>query len=366
MTRRRRARFRLSLAALLAAACGSSEPPDTASTEVGRGLAAGLVTAVERAAPVAEPFRCAELAATSATTASVTELGKRAGRALALEGDRLRIGPAEEGARTLVAGVVSDARGASPATLAQLGRVRAEFEREKVELVVSLGGMGTSEAELTQVLGALARDAPWVVWAIPGEREAIPAHRAAVAGLAAAGYPVFDAARVRLVEVDGAVLASFPGAEEPSQLLAGAEGCVHGPGDAAALAVRLAAQKGVRVWAGHSPPRQSGPEAGDVALGGVHVGERALAAALPAARADLVLHGMVDEAALGDPAGQAGPGKGRAPAVVGAGPVEAMPIAGERGAVFAGAALLVRVSSSADEITWKRLRFPLGGSVSTR
>lgn len=348
---------------VLVAACGSSEPPDTASTEVGRAVAAGLVAAVERAAPIAEPFRCAELAA--GAPSSVTEIGKRAGRALALDGDRLRIGPAEEGGRTLVVGVVADARGATAATLAQLGRVRAEFEREKVELVVSLGGMGTSEAELGEVLGALGRDASWVVWAIPGEREAIPAHRAAVASLAAAGYPVFDAARIRLVEVDGSVLASFPGAEEPGRLLAGAEGCVHRADDAAALAVRLAKQKGVRVWAGHSAPRQSGPEADDVALGGVHVGERALAAALPAARADLVLHGMVDEAALGEPTGQAGTGKGR-PTVVGAGPVEAMPIAGERGAVFGGAALVVRLNAAADEVTWKRLRFPLGGSVSAR
>jgi hypothetical protein len=262
--------------------------------------------------------------------------------------------------------VVADARGASPATLTQLGRVRADFERERVELVVSLGGMGTSEEELTQVLGALSRDAPWVVWAIPGERESIPAHRAAVASLSAAGYPVFDATRVRMVELDGAVLASFPGAAEASRLLAGADGCVHRPDDASALAMRLGAQKGVRVWAGHAPPRQSADDAGDVALGGVHVGERALAAALPAARAQLVLHGMVDEAALGRASGHATVGAGGRATVLGSGPVEAMPITGPDGAVFAGAALIVRANAGAGEITWRRVRFPVGGSVSAR
>ena len=353
------------------AGCGGSEPADGPSSEVGRTLADGLARALERAGALREPFHCAELATAARASAgggSPVELGRRGGRQLALEGDRLRIGPAEAGRRdrTLVAGVVADARGASAATLAQLGRVRGEFEREGVELVVSLGGMGTGEQELGQVLAALARDAPWVVWAIPGERESIPAHRAAVTSLLAAGYPVFDGSRVRLVEVDGAVLASFPGAEEAGQLAAGADGCVHRPGDASALAVRLAAQKAMRVWAGHSPPRQSGALAGDVALGGVHVGELALAAALPAAHADLVLHGLVDEAALGSASGQASLGDREGPAILGTGPVEAMPITGPDGALFAGAALVVRASASAGEITWKRVRFPVGGSVSAR
>ncbi len=266
--------------------CGAREDVDPIATEVGKTMAAGLTGAIDRSAALGEPFRCAEPSGTASAAGPGADLGRRAGRALSFDGDWLRMGPAEVGRdRTLVAGVVADARGASAATLTQLGRVRAAFERERVELVVSLGGMGTSEEELTQVLGALARDAPWVVWAIPGEREAIPAHRAAIASLSAAGYPVFDATRVRMVEVDGAVLASFPGAAEASRLLAGSDGCVHRPDDASALAMRLGAQKGVRVWAGHAPPRQSDDDAGDVALGGVHVGERALAAALPAARA---------------------------------------------------------------------------------
>jgi hypothetical protein len=225
--------------------------------------------------------------------------------------------------------------------------------------------MGTSQEELTQVLSALARDAPWVVWAIPGDREAVPAHRAAVASLAASGYAVFDGSRVRMVEVDGTVLAAFPGAEEPGQLLAEAEGCAHRPEDASALAARLARQKGVRVWVGHAPPRQRGTQAGDIAVGGVHVGERALAAALPAARAHLVLHGLVDEAALGEATGRRGLDDGGA-LVLGSGPVEAMPIMGADGALFGGAALVVWISASEGGITWRRVRFALGGSVSAR
>jgi hypothetical protein len=355
----------LVLAAIAAGGCGSDDGPDPLTVELGRNLAAGLVGAIERSAAAAEPFRCAQLGPAKAGTPA--ELGKRAGRPLALDGDWLRVGPSGGGRDlTLVAGVVADARGASAATLTQVGRVRAEFERERVELVISLGGMGTTEAELTHVLGALARDAPWVVWAIPGDRESIPAHRAAVAALFAAGYAVFDATRIRMVEVDGAVLAAFPGAEEASRLVAGGDGCVHRPEDASALALRLRGQKWTRVWAGHSPPRQSGPEADDVALGGVHVGERDLAAALPAARPHLVLHGMVDEAALGKASGQTSMGGGSGPTILGSGPLEAMPITGPDGAAFAGAALVVRANASAGDITWKRIRFPLGGSGPAR
>jgi hypothetical protein len=351
-------------AAIAIRSCSDDDGHDPLSVDLGRSLAAGLVGAIERSAGLGEPFRCAELGP-AAAGAAPAELGKRGGRTLALDGDWLRLGAADRGRDlTLVAGVVADARGASAATLTQVGRVRAEFERERVELVISLGGMGTTEPELTQVLGALARDAPWVVWAIPGDREAIPAHRAAVAALFAAGYPVFDATRTRMVEVDGAVLAAFPGAEEPSRLLAGGEGCVHRPEDASALALRLKGQKWVRVWAGHSAPRQSGPEADDVALGGVHVGERELAAALPAARPHLVLHGMVDEAALGKPSGQTSMDSG--PTILGSGPLEAMPITGPDGAAFAGAALVVRANASEGDITWKRIRFPLGGSGPAR
>src|SRR5690606_25275642 len=112
--------------------------------------------------------------------------------------------------------------------------------------------------------------------ALPGDRESIPAHRAAVAGLHAAGLPVFDGSRIRLVEMDGVLLAAYPGVEHAGQLVAGADGCVHRPDDAAALAARLAGHDGPRVWAGHAPPRQRGPRASDLALGGVHIGERSL------------------------------------------------------------------------------------------
>jgi hypothetical protein len=331
-------------------------------------MAAALVDAVARAATATGPFRCAEMTEAPASGPVAEAISRRSGRGVRLDGGRLLLGPAGGGARdrVLVAGIVADSRGATAATLTQIGRVRAELEREQVEVVVSLGGMGTGEDEIARVLEALSRDAPWVVWVIPGEREDIGAHRAAVARLAAAGAPVFDGGRVRLLEVDGVVLGSLPGGSAAGQLAAGAEGCVHRAEDAMALAARLAAQTGVRVWAGHTPPRQTGGLSSDAVLGGVHVGDPDVTAALPASRARVVVHGLVDEAALDAPTGRRSlAGRGE-PAILGSGPVEAMPIQGPEGVTLTGGALIVRVDAAEEELTWRRVQIPLGGAPAPR
>ncbi|HLU67090.1 MAG TPA: hypothetical protein VKZ63_12490, partial [Kofleriaceae bacterium] len=152
---------------LLAAACGacgrcSSDPEDTASPRLGRALAAGVTQAVAASGALREPFRCAEPdPLVPLLPADPSFAGAAAGRPLTIDRDVLRIGPrARRTDRTLVVGVVADARGARQETLAQLGVARTAFSEEKVELVVSLGGMGTSEEEIAAVLGALIAEAP--------------------------------------------------------------------------------------------------------------------------------------------------------------------------------------------------------------
>ncbi len=340
------------LAAALVALTGCCREPDAvdrASPELGDTLAAGAAHAFAASAALREPFRCSE---SPPPTAQKVAVGRRT---FAVAGDTLTVTPPDH---MLVLGVLADARGATAGTEANLARVRAAFDKEKVELVISLGGMGTSEAELTRVFRAVGTP----LWAIPGDRESIPAHRAALAALAKEGQPVFDGSRVKAVAIDGALIAALPGAASSGQLMAGADGCVYRPVDVTAVAARLAAGSGMRVWASHAAPRQSGPAAGDLALGGVHVGNLALAAALPAAHAHLVLHGEVDQAGLGAASGQAHAGD--VPIILGAGAVEAMPVAGARGAPIGGAALVVRIAGHG--ISWKRIRLPVPGSVSSR
>lgn len=336
---------------VVAVACSDPEPEDTVSPELGDVLAAGASHAFAAAGGLREPYHCAD---SPAPTPQKVKLGART---FTVEGETLTITPAD---RMLVIGVVADARGATAETAANLARVREAFDKEKVELVVSLGGMGTSEEELAAVYRALG--AP--LWAIPGDRESIPAHRAALASLAREGTAVFDGSRVKAIAAGGVLIAALPGADSAGQLTAGADGCLVRPDDVTAIAARLAAHDGVRVWAGHAAPRQRGPGSADVALGGVHVGNLALAAALPAARAHLVLHGEVDQAALGAAAGQGRAIENGPPVVLATGPVEAMPVAAARGAPIGGAALVVRLAGRG--ISWKRIRLPVPGSVSAR
>jgi hypothetical protein len=337
------------LLALAGCRCHEPEPIDTASPEMGETLAAGAAHAFSASGALREPHRCAD---SPLPTAQKVVVGRRT---FAVAGDTLTVTPVDH---MLVLGVVADARGATAGTAGNLARIRTAFAKEKVELVISLGGMGTSQEELTEVYRALG--AP--LWAIPGDRESLAAHRAALATLAKEGQPVFDGSRVKAVAIDGALVASLPGAASPGQLMAGAEGCLYRPVDVTAIAARLAAHGGVRVWAGHSAPRQRGPGAADLALGGVHVGNLALAAALPSAHAHLVLHGEVDQAGLGAAAGQAHAGD--APVILGAGAIEAMPVAGTRGAPIGGAALVVRIAGHG--ISWKRIHLPVPGSLSAR
>jgi hypothetical protein len=341
----------LALALAVGAACRDPEPADAVSPALGEALAAGAAHALVAAGGLREPFRCGDA---PLPTPQKVKIG---GRTFTVAGDTLTVAPADH---ALVLGVVADARGATAETAGNLARVRQAFDKDKVELVIALGGMGRGADELLAVYRALG--APLL--AIPGERESIPAHRAALAALAREGRAVFDGSRVRAVAIDGVLIASLPGADSAGQLVAGAEGCLYDAADLEAVAARLAAHGGVRVWAGHSAPRQRGPAAGDLALGGVHVGNLALARALPASRAHLVLHGEVDQAALGAAAGQAHVAERRPPLVLGTGPVEAMPVAAARGAPIGGGALVVRIAGRG--ISWKRIRLPVPGSVSAR
>lgn len=358
-----------------------TRPASAAGRETGVELAAGLVGALSRAGDLRAPYRCARLSAQRSGAASSGAAGGRpgaarvrvlpgSGRRLTRRGDRVIIGPAAaaSGKRpharprpaALVVGVVADARGATPATLRQLAAIRKRFEAAGVELVISLGGMAEHEPALERLYGALARGARWPLVAIPGDREALPAHRAAVAQVDASGHAyVIDGSAVRLIAMDGAVVATFPGVAAASQLVAGADGCRHSGEDADRLAALLSREQGVRIWAGYAPPRQRGQDASDVARGGIHIGERGLAPAIAASGADLVVHGLVDEAALGPARGEIVRARPDHTAVVAAGAAEARRVRGPDRASIHGSALII--TAGAKVIRWRRIRLGAAG-----
>ena len=186
----------------------------------------------------------------------------------------------------LVIGVLADARGETD----ELAAVRAGFARHGVHLVVSLGGIGQSSAEVEPALAALT--GPWLLLAMPGDREDLREHRAAVAALAERG--VVDGSRVRQVQAAGVALFTWPGAPHREQLMAGVRGCGFQPADIDGL-VTLArdAEAPRRVLLSHAPPRQAGPDASDRTEAGVHIGDPAVAQLVADAGMALVVHGLI-------------------------------------------------------------------------
>lgn len=266
---------------VVAAACGGSSPPPP-----GAQLAQAVVAAVDAARAARRPWRCAAADGPALAEETLT-VGKRAwklsGRTMALAGD----------GGALVIGVVADAGGAAPRTVAALAALRGKLA--EADLVIALGGMGASQAELEATLGTLAEGAPWPVVALPGDLEPAAAQAAAVARLRAQGRAVLDGRRVGRIELPGATIATIPGAGGAARLAAGVEGCGYRAVDAAAAFEELTKQPGLRIAATAEAPR--------IAVGGEPAGELALTAG-ESRPIDVALHGPTSEAATPERAGR--------------------------------------------------------------
>ncbi len=249
--RRRDVTTRESLLAGLACvlgACGGSAAPVPAGTQLGPALAAALAAADQ----ARTPWRCA--AADGPALAAET-LG-----AWTLADHTL----ARTGGGEITIAAIADAGGAAPATMAALGRLRAKLQ--SADLVLALGGMGTTQAELEATLGALADKAPLV--ALPGDLEDAGALGRAVATLRAKGLVVLDGRRVHRVEMAGATVGIVAGASAAGRLVAGAEGCAYAPAAAAAIVADLTARSGLRILASAEAPREerAGEPTGELAI----------------------------------------------------------------------------------------------------
>jgi hypothetical protein len=285
---------RVALCAMVAACGGSSPPP------AGSRIAPAIGAVLEAADGLRAPWRCA--AADGPALADETlKIGDHTWK-LAARTVRM------DDAATVTIGVIADAAGAAPPTLVALGALRARFAT--ADLVIALGGMGATQAELEATLGALADHAAWPVIALPGDLEPAAAQAAAIAALRARGQIVIDGRLARRIELPGATIATIPGAGAASRLVAGSEGCGYSPADVAAAFDDLTARPGLRILASAEAPRIAvhGEPAGELALstGATRQPEMARAPEEPQARRaqiDIALHGPTSEAAS---AGRAG------------------------------------------------------------
>ncbi len=235
---------------LAVAACGGSTPATNAG--------ARTVTAVIDA-PAREPNHCATLDPPALATETLTtgsEHWQVAGHSLTRQGSAERV----------VIGAVADAGDAAPATLAALGRLRAKLDAATPDVVVILGGMGATQAELEATLGTVGDRATWPVVALPGDLESVPALTAAIAALRGRGDPVIDGRLARWIEVGGVTIATIPGVAAASRLRAGPDGCIYRPEDVARVLDELATRPGLRIAASAEAPRSG--ESGELALAG--------------------------------------------------------------------------------------------------
>jgi hypothetical protein len=257
--------------AVVAACSGQSSAP--VGARIGPALAAALAAADQSR----EPWRCAAADGpglpqeTLTSRAHTWQLGAHA---MKLDGD----GP-------VAIGVIADAAGSAPATLAALGRLRGGFAQ--VDLVLSLGGMGASRVELEAVFAALTDRASWPLVALPGDLEPAGAQAEAIAAARQRGAAVIDGRLVQRIELPAATIALVPGAGAATRLAAGTEGCSYGTADVARAFADLTARPGLRILASSEAPREDGGEP---------TGELAITVAA-GQQIDIALHGPTGSAA---------------------------------------------------------------------
>jgi len=253
----------------LLVACGGSKTPP-ASTRVGP----ALIAAIEASEQTRAPWRCASPSGPNLADETLGDW-KLAGHTMTRERDG-----------TITIGVIADAGGSAPSTIAALRRLRAKLDQ--VDLVLVLGGMGANRAELEATLGALADRATWPIVALPGDLEPMTDLVDAIAALRAKGQPVIDGRLAQRIELPGVAIATIAGASDASRLVAGADGCAYRAADIATAFTDLTASKGIRILASAEAPR--------ITLEGEPAGELAL---VPGAthEIDISLHGPVDVAA---------------------------------------------------------------------
>ena len=271
-------RLAAAAAALAAVAACRGHRTVPAGARVGPALAAAL----SAAEAVREPWRCAAPDGPGAPEESLA-IG---GHTWRIAGHALVLDPAGGmGDRGVAIGVVADAAGSAPATLAALRRLRDRLAH--VDLMVTLGGMGATAAELDAVFAVLADRAPWPLVALPGDLEPVPAQVAAIAAARKRNAPVFDGRLVQRIELPGATIAVVPGAAAASRLGAGPDGCRYRPADATAAFADLTPRPGLRILASAEPPRDDGE---------LPAGELAVTAGA-GEQIDVALHGPSREAA---------------------------------------------------------------------
>jgi len=241
--------------ALLLAACGGGASAVPAGAQVGPALTAALAAADQARAP----WRCSAPDGPVAVDATIpvgTHTWKLTGHTLSRAGKDA----------DFVIGAIADAGGSAPATLAAIGRLRKKLAR--ADLVLVLGGMGTTQPELEATLGVLGDHPTFPIVVLPGDLEAMPALAAASTALRSRGITVLDGRLIQSIEAPGVAIAALGGGGARGRLVAADDGCAYREADVTTALVALTARPGIRIAASAEAPRslRSGEPVGELAV----------------------------------------------------------------------------------------------------
>ncbi|MCP4444388.1 MAG: hypothetical protein GY811_03465 [Myxococcales bacterium] len=188
---------------------------------------------------------------------------------------------------------ISDARVDKYDATGSLERLRSSLNAEKIDVLISLGGLATTEATLESILGALTENSNYLVWALPGDRESLVAHRRAVSKLARSGARILDASHYRKATLGQLQLITMPGISKVANLVTGVAGCTHTEADVTALVAQLEPNENPTLLLSYAPWRQQGGSASDLGVGAVHSGELLLEPLKSSGRVGALVHGML-------------------------------------------------------------------------
>ncbi len=208
---------------LTAVAC--NEPPVPTDGELeGRVLGLTLAEQIPESLRTTSPYRCARRKSTPGRVPSFANTGTSLVDGV-LEFDRSLEGP-------LHVAFVGDSRGAPVHTITQMTQLFTALATEKLELLVSVGGLGANLHDIKSVLTVLSSDKRVPLIAYPGDRESVGDHRRAIHELAKDGRTVIDGSSFPLIAMGPLLLAGLPGIPYSSNLISGDEGCMYTLDDA--------------------------------------------------------------------------------------------------------------------------------------
>ncbi|MBL4635599.1 MAG: hypothetical protein JKY56_17195 [Kofleriaceae bacterium] len=218
-------RFLPSFAFLGLAAIACNEPPVPTDGELeGRVLGLTLGEQIPESLRTTSPYRCARPKSTPGRVPSFANTGTSLVDGI-LELDRSVEGP-------LHVAFVGDSRGAHAHTITQTTQLLTALSSENLELLVSVGGLGTNLHDIKSILSVLSSDKRVPLIAYPGDRESVGDHRQAIDELAKDGRTVIDGSSFPLIAMGPLLLAGLPGIPYSSNLVSGDEGCIYTLDDA--------------------------------------------------------------------------------------------------------------------------------------